>query len=60
MIAQLNDSLGPIPIPDPPTIAAFPLRGDFGGGIDLQPPLAGHLFDQPGLKTEQRLPARGA
>jgi hypothetical protein len=54
MIAQLTDSLGPIPIPDPPVIAAFPLKGDFGGGIDLQPPLAVHLFDQPGLKTEQR------
>ncbi len=53
-------SLGPVPIPDPPTIAPFPngpggsLRPDFGTGIDYNPAVAVHTFDQPGLKTEQR------
>ena len=50
----MSDSLGPIPIPDPPFIGAFPLRGDYGGGIDYQPPIVTHVFDQPGLRTEQR------
>jgi hypothetical protein len=50
----MSDSLGPIPIPDPPVIGAFPLRGDFGSGVDLTPPIAIHVFDQPGLRTEQR------
>jgi hypothetical protein len=49
-----GDSLGPVPIPTPPTIAAFPLLADFGSGIDYNPPMAVHIFDQPGLKTEQR------
>lgn len=50
----MSDSLGPIPIPDPPVIPAFPLRADFGSGLDYTPPIATHVFDQPGLKTEQR------
>ena len=53
-IAEQQDSLGPVPIPVPPTIAAFPLRPDFGGGVDFSPIIAVHTFDQPGLKTEQR------
>jgi len=47
-------NLGPIPIVDPPTIADFPLRSDYGGGMDVQLSQAIHVFDQPGLKTEQR------
>lgn len=50
----MSDSLGPIPIPDPPTIIPFPLRPDWSSGMDLDPPIAIHIFDQPGLKTEQR------
>jgi hypothetical protein len=50
----LSGSLGPVPIPDPPFIAPFPLRVDFGSGTDIEPPIAIHVFDQPGLKTEQR------
>jgi len=50
----MADSLGPVPIPDPPFISPFPLRVDFGSGADLEPPIAIHSFDQPGLKTEQR------
>ena len=49
-----RDSLGPVAIPVPPTIAAFPLRPDFGGGVDFNPVIVVHTFDQPGLKTEQR------
>ena len=50
----MSDTLGPITIPDPPVISAFPLQGDFGSGVDFTPPIATHVFDQPGLKTEQR------
>lgn len=50
----MSDSLGPIVVPDPPTISAFPFQPDYGGGIDYTPPIAIHSFDQPGLKTEQR------
>ena len=50
----MADSLGPIAIPDPPMIADFPLRSDFGSGVDLDIPITIHSFDQPGLKTEQR------
>jgi hypothetical protein len=48
------ETLGPIQIPDPVVIDPFPLTGDYGGGMDWLPPVAVHLFDQPGLKTEQR------
>ena len=56
MVVQITprDSLGPVPIPAPPTIGAFPLRPDFGIGIDYNPAVVVHTFDQPGLKTEQR------
>jgi hypothetical protein len=50
----MADSLGPVPIPDPPVIGAFPFSGEYGTGYDFQPPIATHTFDQPGLKTEQR------
>lgn len=50
----MGDFLGPVAIPDPPTISAFPLRSDYGTGLDESPNIASHLFDQPGLKTEQR------
>ena len=48
------DYLGTIPIPDPPFISQFPFQGDYHTGADLDPPVAIHVFDQPGLKTEQR------
>lgn len=55
-------NLGPIPIPAPPSIGPFPLGdpatkvpgGDYGSGFDFAPPIATHLFDEPGLQTEQR------
>lgn len=50
----MSDMLGPVPIPDPPVIAAFPLRPEYGSGVDFTPPVAIHVFDEPGLKTEQR------
>jgi hypothetical protein len=50
----MADSLGPIAIPDPPFIAPFPLRVDFGSGADVEPPIAIHFFDEPSLKKEQR------
>jgi hypothetical protein len=49
------DSLGPVPIPDPPLIADFPLRPDYGGGQEIGSRVVTHLMDQPGLKTEQRI-----
>ena len=52
--AGLRDSLGPIAIPTPPTIGAFPILPDYGTGSDYQPPIAVHTFGQAGLKTEQR------
>lgn len=51
---SLRDSLGPIPIPAPPTIPAFPLKPDFGGSAEYTPPIVTHTFGQAGLKTEQR------
>ena len=50
----MSDSLGPIQIPDPPKIAPFPLTADYTSGVDFSPPVVAHVFDQPGLKTEQR------
>jgi hypothetical protein len=50
----MSDTLGPITIPDPPVIGAFPLQGDYGSGFDQTPPTAAHVFEQPGLRTEQR------
>lgn len=50
----MSDFLGPIAIPDPPTVAAFPLTADYTSGVDYSPPVVAHVFDQPGLKTEQR------
>ncbi|HEY1242173.1 MAG TPA: hypothetical protein VGF16_16530 [Bryobacteraceae bacterium] len=50
----MPDNLGPIVIPDPPVISAFPIPVDWGGGLDYNVPIAIHVFDQPGLKTEQR------
>lgn len=49
-----RDALGPIPIPAPPTIGAFPLQPDWGTGADYSPPIITHTFNQAGLKTEQR------
>ena len=49
-----RDSIGPVPVPTPPVIGAFPLHPDFGVGIDYNPAIVVHTFDQPGLKTEQR------
>jgi hypothetical protein len=51
---QERDSLGPIDIPIPPTINAFPLIPDYGTGADYSPPIITHTFGQAGLKTEQR------
>jgi len=51
----MADNLGPIPIPEPPVIAKFPLKIDYGTGMDIQPQIAVHQFDQPGLKTEHRI-----
>src|SRR5215471_1903771 len=48
------DSLGPITITDPPVLAKFPVSVDWGGGLDYNPPISVHIFDAPGLKTEQR------
>jgi len=48
------DSIGGIPVVAPPTIGDFPITVDFGGGLDLNPPIAIHVFDAPELKTEQR------
>ncbi|HEY1497929.1 MAG TPA: hypothetical protein VGF49_25415, partial [Candidatus Solibacter sp.] len=53
-MSELRDSLGPIPIPTPPTIAAFPLKADWGAGHDYTPPIVTHTFGQAGLKVEQR------
>ena len=50
----MSDSLGPIVIPDPPYISQFPFVGDYTTGADFTPPIAIQVFDQPGLKTEQR------
>ena len=50
----MPEFLGSIAIPDPVTISAFPLTSDYGGGFDIEVPIVTHLFDQPGLKTEQR------
>lgn len=50
----MSDSLGPIPIPDPPTLDPFPFETDYGGGFDYGPPQVAHVFDAPELKTEQR------
>jgi hypothetical protein len=51
---RAGDLLGPIAIPTPPTIAAFPIKPDWGTGADYTPPIATHTFSQAGLKTEQR------
>jgi len=50
----MSDTLGGIAVPDPPVIAAFPFAGEYGSGYDFTPPVATHVFNQPGLKTEQR------
>lgn len=50
----MPDSIGPIPVPEPPTIAPFPLKVDYGSGIEEEPRIVGHLFGQPGLRMEQR------
>jgi hypothetical protein len=55
----MADSLGPVPIPDPPVIGAFPLKVDYGSAKQIEPSFWVHQFDQPGLKTEQRF-YRGA
>jgi len=54
IVEPLAGNLGPIAVPTPPTIGAFPLRPDFGLGIDYAPPVITHTFDEPELKTEQR------
>ena len=48
------DMLGPVEIPVPPLIGDFPLQGDFESVVELDSLLFTHLFDSPGLKTEQR------
>jgi len=53
-VAGQQDSLGPIQIPAPPTIGAFPITPDYGTGADYSPPIITHTFSQAGLKTEQR------
>jgi hypothetical protein len=50
----MADSLGPIPIPVPPTIGTFPIKADWGAGVDYAPPIVTHTFGQAGLKVEQR------
>lgn len=55
----MSGSLGPIPIPDPPQITAFPLKVDYGTARELDHIEYVHRFDAPGLKTEQRF-YRGA
>jgi hypothetical protein len=50
----MPDSLGPVPIPDPPLVDPFPLVADFGSGQEIPERVVSHLMDQPGLKTEQR------
>jgi hypothetical protein len=50
----VSDSLGSIPIPPAPVIGAFPLTGDYGSGVDFETQVATHVFDAPGLMTEQR------
>jgi hypothetical protein len=53
-VPDVRDSLGPVPIPTPPVIAAFPLKADWGAGLDYTPPMVVHTFSQAGLKVEQR------
>lgn len=55
----MSGSLGPIAVPDPPQITAFPLRVDYGTARELDHIEYVHRFDAPGLKTEQRF-YRGA
>ena len=50
----MADQLGPIPIPVPPEIADFPLQPDYDSVQETDALLFTHLFDSPGLKTEQR------
>ena len=52
--AGSRDSLGPVPIPTPPTISQFPILPDYGTGADYSPPIITHTFNQAGLKVEQR------
>ena len=48
-------SLGPVPIPVPPSIAqAFPLKPHFGTTEEIVPQNYTHRFHTPGLKSEQR------
>src|SRR4029077_14782156 len=55
LMADQPDKLGGIVIPTPPTIGAFPIQPDFGSGMVTEPVVIVHTFDQPGLKTEQRI-----
>ena len=50
----MADFLGPIEIPVPPEIADFPLQPDYDSTQETDALLHVHLFDSPGLKTEQR------
>ena len=50
----MPDYIGGLPVTDPPVISAFPIKVDFGGGIDYQPDVSMHVFDEVDLKTEQR------
>lgn len=51
----MADSLGPVPIPEPPSIGPFPLRVDYGTAKQVEPQVFVHKFDSPGLRTEQRI-----
>jgi hypothetical protein len=48
------DQIGGFPVTDPPVISAFPIKVDWGGGMDYNPPIYAHIFDETDLKTEQR------
>ena len=50
----MPDSLGPIVIPEPSKIDPFPFQYDYGSAVEMPQSIVVHLFDQPGLKTEQR------
>jgi hypothetical protein len=50
----MADFLGPIAIPDAPVIGDFPIRPDYGSGIEITDRVVVHLTDTPGLRTEQR------
>ena len=50
----MADQLGPIPIPVPAECPDFPLKPDYESSQETDALLFTHLFDSPGLQTEQR------